>query len=106
MADVSNIEINDVLLKIKDSGARELIDELKASGVTVPEWVSKMSMNGGTLSCGLPQDGIETFTAYQLRCSALSAGASIATPRLAASVSIKLGDHYVPDIEIGNWTII
>lgn len=103
MADISNIEINDLLLKIKDSDARTLIEEIKNSGLVVPEWVSKINLSYGTLECD-PANGIEELDIHNI----------VATNIWSDKVYVNKGrfdeividDYNVPNMEIGNWTPI
>lgn len=103
MSDISGIQLNELLLNLKDATARS-----QASGSSVPSWVTKMVMSNGTLSSGDPSDGIDTFESYNLKASNQISGHSGEIDSLQVTTAVAtsgffIGDNPVPDWEQGKW---
>ncbi len=104
MADMSKIQLDNILLNLKDATARS-----QSSGSSVPSWVTKMVMSNGTLSSGDPSDGIDTFESYNLKASNTVSGHSGEIDSLQVITAVAtsgffIGDNPVPDWEQGQWT--
>lgn len=104
MADISKIQLNELLLNLKDAAARS-----QSSGGSVPSWVAKMTMKDGTLSSGDPSNGIDTFQSYNLKASnrVVSHSGEIDSLQVISAVATSgffIGDNPVPDWEQGQWT--
>lgn len=103
MADISKVQLNELLLNLKDATARS-----QSSGGSVPSWVAKMTMKDGTLSSGDPSDGIDTFQSYNLKASnrVVSHSGEIDSLQVITAVATSglfIGDNPVPDWEQGQW---
>lgn len=104
MADISKIQLNELLLNLKDAAARS-----QSSGGSVPSWVAKMTMKDGTLSSEDPSNGIDTFQSYNLKASnrVVSHSGEIDSLQVISAVATNgffIGDNPVPDWEQGQWT--
>lgn len=105
MPEISRIQLNDLLLSLKDATARSS----SGSSATVPAWVSKMTMSNGTLSSGSPSDGIDTIRSYNLKADNDIVGHycelnSLQVISAVATGGLYIGSNPVADWEKGQWT--